>query len=360
MKNWKIRRYKHGDEEQIIQLFQKVFGKHMGKTESIKHWKWEFEYNPINRNEIFLAINANKLVGQYAVIPVKMKIGIKEYTATLSLDTMTHPDYRGQGIFPTLATNLYNDLGKSGISITYGFPNTLSIYGFIKKLNWFEISKVPIYIRPLNFISLFHYYLKNNFLSQFFGSIANFFYNLFLKKKKMPSYLKIEKIKDFGIEFNVLWKIIKREIPIGIVRDSKYLNWRYFQKPEEKYVVFSIKNNEKLKGYIILKIEERFDLKIGLIMDILSDPSNVIYQNQLINYAIFYFKKKKVDIISLIMFPNWRYYKSLKKYLFIKMFKKFFPEEIYFGARINKDNVDIQLIKDPKNWYITWGDTDVV
>lgn len=37
MKNLNMRRYKSGDEKQIIQLFQKVFGKPMGKTESFKH-----------------------------------------------------------------------------------------------------------------------------------------------------------------------------------------------------------------------------------------------------------------------------------------------------------------------------------
>lgn len=360
-KNWTIRRYKTGDEKQIIQLFLDVFGKPLGKTESSKHWKWEYRNNPNDRLDIILAVYENKIVGHYAVIPVKMKIGNKEYMTSLSLDTMTHRNHRGQGIFPTLAIKLYDVLGKNGIPITYGFPNAFSIRGFIKKLNWFEISDVPIYIRPLNFISLFYHYLKNKFLSTFIGSITNFFNNLFLKEKKMSHNFKIEKIKIFGKEFDDLWELAKKEITIGVIRDRKYLNWRYFQKPEEKYDVFTIKNNEKLKGYIILKMEERFNLKIGLIMDILTDPSHLSYQNHLIEYVISYFKKKKVDIISVIMFPHWRYYNSLKKKRFIKLFKTFFPEKIYFGARINNNNdVDIQLIKNPRNWYITWGDTDIV
>lgn len=160
--------------------------------------------------------------------------------------------------------------------------------------------------------------------------------------------------------FDDLWELSKDEIIIGVICDSKYLNWRYFQKPEEEYIVFAIKDKDNLKGYIVLKIEKRFNLKVGLIMDILTDPSNISYQNYLINYAIFYFKNKKVDIISAIMFPHWRYFRSFKRKHFIKMVKIFFPEKIYFGARINNDKIEIQLVKEPKNWYLTWGDTDVV
>lgn len=360
MKNWTIRRYNPGDESQIIQLFQEVFGKPMGKTENIKHWKWEYKNNPNDRLEIILAVDENKIVGHYAVIPVRMKIGNKEYTTSLSLDTMTRRNYRGQGLFPTLATELYNNIGKNGIPITYGFPNAFSIRGFIKKLDWFEISDLPIYIRPMNFALLFKQFLKTKFLSIIIGTLINFFFNLFLNKKKPPNNIKIERIMKFNKDFDDLWDVNKNMITVGVIRDSRYLNWRYFQKPEDEYVVFTIKNYKKLKGYIILKIEEKFNLKIGLIMDILTDPSCEAYHEYLINHALFFFKKKKVGIISIIMFPQWRFYKSLKRNLFMKMLKIFFPEEIYFGARKNNDELDIQLVEDPNNWYLTWGDTDVV
>lgn len=48
MHNYKIRRYNLGDEYKIIKLFEEVFEKTMGKTESIAHWRWEYKNNPIN------------------------------------------------------------------------------------------------------------------------------------------------------------------------------------------------------------------------------------------------------------------------------------------------------------------------
>jgi len=360
MKKWIIRKYRPGDEKQIINLFKLVYGKQMGKTESIKHWNWEYKKNPNNRIEIFLAIDKNKIIGHYAIIPMKMKIGNAEYIVSLSLDTMTHKRYRGQGIFPQLATNLYEDLGKNKIPITYGFPNSQSYKGFINKLNWFEISKVPIYIKPLNFVSIVNLYLKNIILSKFIGNILKSLFNLFIKKIQTPIDIEIKEFTKIGNEFDTLWNNTKNEIIVGIVRDQVYLNWRYLQKPEDNYIIYGLMEKHILRGYTILKIEERFNLKIGLIMDILTDPSDTLYQTLLVNHAVSYFKKKKVDIISVIIYPFSRYYKAFRKQRFFHAFKLFFPEDIYFGARINNSDVDFSLIKNPRNWYITWGDTDVV
>lgn len=359
MQNLIIRRYLFGDEKGIIELFQEVFKKPMGKTESINHWNWEYKDNPNSRIEILLVIDNKKIVGHYAVIPVKMKIKKKIYLTSLSLDTMTHKDYRGMGIFPKLATKMYNELGNSGIYLTYGFPNEYSINGFLNKLDWFEISKIPIYIFPLNFKNIIYHFIKNKLISNLIGNIWDSIFTFFIKKKVKKS-TNIIKIKEFDNRFNNLWDLVKKEIIIGVVRDKSYLNWRYFQKPEEKYKVFAIKSNDNLKGYIILKIEKRFNLRIGLIMDILTDPSDISYQEDLIKYAIKYFGKKKVDIISVIMFPHCSYFKFLKKKGFIKVIKFLFPEKIYFGARINNDKLNSQIIKNPRNWFLTWGDTDVV
>jgi hypothetical protein len=36
------------------------------------------------------------------------------------------------------------------------------------------------------------------------------------------------------------------------------------------------------------------------------------------------------------------------------------PHEIHFGARALADTTDKVVLHDPRSWYITWGDSDVV
>lgn len=360
MGNITVRKYISGDEKQIIRLFHEVFKKHMGKTESFKHWNWEYKKNPNKQLFILLATDNDKVVGHYSVIPVKMKIKNEELITSLSLDTMTHEDYRGKGIFPLLANKLYKEIGKMGIPITYGFPNKYSIKPIIKKCGWFEITDLPIYVLPLNFTNLINRYIKSRFFSKYVGNLLNFLTNLFLKKYKIPNRIKIHRITEFDKSFDDLWNLIKKELKIGVIRDSNYLNWRYIQKPEDNYNIFVIKDKKILKGYIILKTEVRYGLRIGLIIDLLTVPSQFNYENYLINYSIFYFKKKRADIITIIMFPHSRYFEALIHNKFIKMIKFLFPEEIHFGVRKNDNKIDFKLFKNPTNWYLTWGDTDVV
>jgi hypothetical protein len=35
-------------------------------------------------------------------------------------------------------------------------------------------------------------------------------------------------------------------------------------------------------------------------------------------------------------------------------------KEWYFGVRLNDDSVKPDQITDPENWYLTFGDTDVI
>lgn len=359
-RKWNIRRYREGDEKGICTLFEKVFGRPMGKTESISHWNWEYKNNPNDDLDIFLAVDENEIVGHYAVIPIKMRIDVKDYLTTLSLDTMVHEDYRGQDMFPILAKALYESLEKRGVPITYGFPNANSIEGIIKKLDWFEIADLPLLVKPINFKTLLYRYIKNRAVSNILGACLNFFSLLPSTVKRRYKNITIKNIEKFDKEFDRLWDNVKNEITIGVIRDSKYLNWRYIQKPENDYTILSIYEQSELKGYIVLKIEERFNLKIGFVVDILTSSSNPSYPQQLITKSILFFKNEDVDVISCLMFPQHKYYKILKKKGFIKVFKKYFPKEIYFGARVHNDLVEKDMIKNEENWFLTWGDTDVI
>jgi GNAT superfamily N-acetyltransferase len=81
-----------------------------------------------------------------------MKVGDDDVVATLSLDTMVHPDFRGQGMFTKLAEDLYGRIANDGMPIVYGFPNAQSHGGFVKYLKWVDlVEPLPIFVRPLKF-----------------------------------------------------------------------------------------------------------------------------------------------------------------------------------------------------------------
>ena len=90
----------------------------------------------------FLAIHQNKIAAFYGVIPCLVILEGKEILAAQSADTMTHPDYRGQGLFVTLARKTYELARNSGIRLLFGFPNQHSQPGAVK-LGW-DFSQPPM------------------------------------------------------------------------------------------------------------------------------------------------------------------------------------------------------------------------
>ncbi len=134
-----VKDFQFGDEKDILSLFEITFGRFMRQDV----WQWRFQNNPAGKHYIKLMWENDKLVGHYAVSPFYMNIDSGLYQASLSMTTMTHPDYNGRGFFKILATELYKTLHEQyDIKLVMGYPNKNSHYGFIKNLQWKDLAVV--------------------------------------------------------------------------------------------------------------------------------------------------------------------------------------------------------------------------
>ena len=128
----------------------------------------------------------------------------------------------------------------------------------------------------------------------------------------------------------------------------------------QNYKCFEIRNGSNLKGYVVLKIQSKFGLRIGFIMDILTVPNDTEYQDKLINLALRYFRFNKVDIVSSMLFNHSRFYKSHKSSGFFRLPNLLFPQEMYFAVKKHLNCPKSDDLFDSKNWHVTWGDSDVI
>lgn len=204
----RIEKYKSGDEDAILELFTASFGIEM----SSEFWQWRYKNNPhYDEQLIHLMWDGKKLAGHYALSPVKMLIdGVPKLTG-LSMTTMTHPNYRGMGVFTNLANSVYEEaFDKHDLKFVWGFPNSNSHYGFINKLNWNDIGYVPMMSLNLN------------------GG------------QKSTNH-HINEISDFNevVSVDSLFSRSSEGV-ITLLKDANFLNWRFFQNPENNYKAFSI------------------------------------------------------------------------------------------------------------------------
>lgn len=134
------------DAPAIRTLFAAVFG----VDRPIEHSVWKFDDNPSGAGIGMLAIDAGRIVGQYVVMPTRLRLGRDVVEGAQSLDTMVHPDYRGQGMFVQLANACYELAASRGVEVLYGFPNVNSYPGFIRQLNWHHTGDIARWVRHLD------------------------------------------------------------------------------------------------------------------------------------------------------------------------------------------------------------------
>lgn len=355
MKTRVIRAFRSGDEAGIFELWKKVYSnRQLDKDKWLSWWRWMYEENPSGEGIIRLAEDSGKLVGQYAIVPVQVKFGDNILIGAQSLDTMTHPDYRRQGIFENLANAVYKEASDRGISIIYGFPNQFSYPGFVKNLGWFDISRMQVIMKPFNWRNTLRPKIRNEFLLKTLVLGTSLIFNkLFLKTQKPPNIegLTLARITSFDERFDEFWPRISDQSKIMVVRDRNYLNWRY-STPGSNYSIFAAEKGFKVLGYIVLQHKAQFGTKTSSIFDLMAQSEDVMHC--LISRAIEE-SQKESDVL---------YYSSITNNIYSRIFRKngfiplIFIKSGHFCAYSQITSSSQKLLINPKNWIVQTGDSD--
>ncbi|MFC0166882.1 GNAT family N-acetyltransferase [Pseudoduganella danionis] len=97
---------------------------------------WLYRANPDGRVVGFDAWDGDTLAAHYVCLPAQARFEGQLIRVLLSLNTATHPNYQGQGLFSQLAHMCYDAATALGYDAVYGVANANSTPGFIRKLGF--------------------------------------------------------------------------------------------------------------------------------------------------------------------------------------------------------------------------------
>ena len=330
--NFMVRAYEDGEDFEILNMFNKIFS----TSRTINHWRWKFEHNPYGTKNIAIARNEkNDLAAHFCAYPVPMYCSETEnsnaFLTAQAGDTMTNPAFRNIGLGKTgllsrTATYFYSKFCKDKYPFIYGF-NT----GNIKKLG--ERYLGYKYIYPIPYFTLD---LKRNPIRE--GSRINLFKSVSVRREQAA-----------GQECDVFFQNVGKDYVLLVKRDSKYLNWRYFQCLDSAHGFYSIRKFGKLIGWAV------FSRKGDTLVwgDGLFDKSRLHYLPYLLHYVlndhpgvnkvVGWFSKK----------PQW-WYDHLGKcgFLVTKEPSNLFPCFKFFSNEYDLDFLE-------NNLFFTMGDSDL-
>jgi GNAT superfamily N-acetyltransferase len=101
-----------------------------------RYLQWLYVDNPDGRAVGFDAWDGERLAAHYVCIPARAWVEGAEVPVLLSLNTATHPDYQGKGLFTTLAAMTFEAGAAQGFDGVYGVANANSTPGFVRKLGF--------------------------------------------------------------------------------------------------------------------------------------------------------------------------------------------------------------------------------
>lgn len=338
--------------EKTAVLFKECFDIN-GSPKNIEKIKWQFLKNPTKKSFVDILFDKEKsrTAGIYAIFCVNFKIGKSLVLGAQSLDTLTDINYRGLGLFIKMAKDVQKKAEADNVGLIYGFPNGSSFPGFKKLLKWHSLDPLPFLIKPLRS----RYFTKKISLLSFLPNV-----NLSYSWKRTDKDYVVTERDNFPAEAELIWKKFSKDIAVAVDRDLEYLNWRYIQKPKEKYqIAHCYGSTQNYLGYIIFTVKEKHDGIIGYIMELVYDIGQPKVGRLLMSYAIDKIKKQKADCILSWCLEHSPNYTVHRKEFFLPMPEKIRPIELHFAVRSLNPALD-SFIKERKNWYISYSDSDTV
>lgn len=143
-----IRRATAEDRAEIIALCRASLGWEDDDPNEA-FFSWKHDDNPFGSSPSWVATDAD---GAVVGLRVFLRWRFREpsgatFTGVRAVDTATHPDWQGKGIFTKLTLGAIPDLRTEGVDVIFNTPNDKSRPGYLK-MGWSQVGRVPVGVRP--------------------------------------------------------------------------------------------------------------------------------------------------------------------------------------------------------------------
>jgi GNAT superfamily N-acetyltransferase len=207
----------------IVNLFS-ICLRDEGGSPTADFWRWKHLDNPFGKSPVLLAFSNQQLVGLRAFLRWQWRQNDKVLSAYRAVDTATHPDFQGQGIFRNLTTQLWNQIQQEDPGcFVYNTPNDKSRPGYLK-MGWQVLGKPYAEFRLVPGLGLDR---KSNWE----------------RAVESLNAIDFDKISNIGQS---------RPFPELIQTDtsSGYYAWRYQTVPDRQYGFWQAETNHGVAGFL--------------------------------------------------------------------------------------------------------------
>jgi GNAT superfamily N-acetyltransferase len=140
-----IRSFEAGDEALVLELLEATLGGGPAGRRPPEFFRWKHWQSPFGPSFMLVAESAGRLIGLRAFMRWRFEGDGRAVQAVRAVDTATHPDFQGQGVFSRLTRAALEQL-QDEVDLVFNTPNSSSLPGYLK-LGWRDLGRLPVGVR---------------------------------------------------------------------------------------------------------------------------------------------------------------------------------------------------------------------
>lgn len=146
---YEIREATPADRPAIMSMLSASLGWDAGDERFAAMYAWKHDANVFGPSPTWVAVHDGQVVGVRAFMRWEFERGGEPLRVCRAVDTATHPEHRGAGLFRALTLHGIDHLRADGVAFIFNTPNAQSRPGYLK-MGWRDVGRVPVAVRVMH------------------------------------------------------------------------------------------------------------------------------------------------------------------------------------------------------------------
>lgn len=361
------RPFRAGDEIGINDCFNRVFK----RTRSVDVWRWRFANSWCSRfGEPIIVVaeteSDHRIVAQHAAVYVDLHVNGESRPSVQLLDNFSDEDYRGGRRLQMEMYRILRQLGDDNFNgfVGFGYPNPTSYKVGKRLLDYQDVGAMRPFRARLNI----YLGLATRVHSRLLALAAPLLRTAgaaltSLRLARIPTgAFRTRRVDAFDERVEAVWESMRRRFPIVAARSQELLRWRHEQRPGVSYGIILAEDAQgALAGYVTTRVEITAEgHRVGYLVDLgfrdeaalpaLVRAGTQDLVRQKADYAYCFCTQPELVAPALALAGFTQDPRTA---------------EIQIVYQVNRnrpaDNEALKpLVSNIRNWYLTYGDTEII
>ncbi len=364
--DWYVRPYKESDEDAVLALYEKAFKRPRDRSHRL--WKLHGRRAPFNL--LWVAAvpptqgeTGEQIVGHYGGIPIHLKIGDRLHAAVHAVEAMTDPQYRRQGMLTRLGGTAHSTWEAAGQWAVTGLPNDQwgtrnRALGYLSlfPLSWlrFPLHLDRSLVRRANVPKV----LRKAGRLPLMAASAAWTAATRLRNGSASKTIQVDNATAGEGIFDEIWAYASSGWTNIQMRDDTWVRWRFLEAaPNPYHVAVAHSNNGKPLGYVAYRVVEQGEHRNGYLADLFVARNDRAAAWALINQALHQLSLEGAGSVMTLAPPGSALYDLYHKLGFLRTR----AETAFSFELVPLDpTISVDALSNPRHWYLSGGDFDVI